>query len=166
MKKVLLTGLILLTVSSCGYSIAGFNNSIPVKYYINVVNNNTIDTYIGDIIQLEAERFFLSYNELSSYKQASYFMDINIDNLKYTNPILSATDEASSTNISYDITIIVTDVEGKEIYSYNTTVSKSFTITQNVSTALQNKDQALKDSLQDIFTTFRINISPKVYKKS
>lgn len=166
MKKVLLAGLMLFIVSSCGYSIAGFNNSIPVKYYINVVNNNTIDTYIGDTIQLEAERFFLSYNELSSYKKASYFLDININNLRYINPILSSTDEASSTNISYDITIIVTDVEGKEIYSWTTSISKSFTITQNVYTALQNREQALKESLQDIFTTFRINISPKVYKKS
>lgn len=164
MKKVLLTILISIYVSSCGYSIAGFNNSVPVKYYINIVNNDTIDTYIGDIIQLEAERFFLSYNELSSYKQASYFIDINIDNLKYINPILSATDEASSTNISYDITIIVTDIEGREIYSYNTNVYKSFTVTQNISTALQNKEQAIVDSLQDVFTTFRINISPKVYK--
>lgn len=163
MKKVLLAFLILICVSSCGYSIAGFNNSVPVKYYINTVNNNTIDTYIGDIIQMEAERFFLSYNELSSYNQATYFMDINIENLKYINPILSATDEASSTNISYDITIVVTNVEGREIYSWHSNIYKSFTVTQNISTALQNREQAVKDSLKDVFTTFRINISPKVY---
>lgn len=166
MKKVLLISIILLFISSCGYTIAGFSNSIPVKYYINTVNNNTIDTYIGDIVQLEAERFFLSYNELSSYKNASYFMDISLNDLKYTNPILGPTDEASATNISYNLTIVVTDVDGKEVYSWSSSVSKSFTITQNVANALQNREQAIKDSLKDTLTTFRINISPKVYKKN
>ena len=164
MKKVLLISIILLFISSCGYTIAGFVNSIPVKYYINTVNNNTIDTYIGDIVQLEAERFFLSYNELSSYKNASYFIDISLNELKYINPILGPTDEASATNISYYLTIVVTDVDGKEVYSWSSSVSKSFTITQNVANALQNREQAIKDSLKDTLTTFRINISPKVYK--
>lgn len=164
MKKVLLCCILSIIISSCGYTMAGFGGkNVPVKYYINTVNNNTIDTSIGDIIQLEAERFFLSYNELSSYKNATYFMDIDIENLKYINPVLSATDEASSTNIYYEITIIVTDIEGREIYSWNTTVSKSFTISSSVATALQNREQAIKSSLNDIFTTFRISISPKVY---
>ena len=67
MKKVLLCFVLSILVSSCGYTMVGFDgkNKIPVKYYINTVNNDTIDTNIGDIIQLEAERFFLSYNELS-----------------------------------------------------------------------------------------------------
>lgn len=165
MKKVLLCFVLSILVSSCGYTMVGFDgkNKIPVKYYINTVNNDTIDTNIGDIIQLEAERFFLSYNELSSYKNATYFMDINIENLKYINPVLSATDEASSTNIYYEITIIVTDVGGNEIYSFSTNISKSYTISNSVATALQNREQAIKSGLKDIFTTFRISIGPKVY---
>ena len=53
MKRFLLAALLLLILSSCGYTMAGLNNEIPVKYYINTVHNDTIDSAIGDIMQLE-----------------------------------------------------------------------------------------------------------------
>ena len=164
MKKFLLTALSLLILSSCGYTMAGLNNEVPVKYYINTVHNDTIDSTIGDIIQLEAERFFLKYNELASYKQATYFMDIMISNLEYVNPILTATDQATATYISYNMTIVVTDIDGKEIYTWNTTTSTSFSITSNVARTLQTRDRKLKSNIEDDLTTFRLNISRKVYK--
>ena len=164
MKKFLLTALLLLILSSCGYTMAGLNNEIPVKYYINTVHNDTIDSTIGDIVQLEAERFFLKYNELASYKQATYFMDIMISNLEYVNPILTATDQATATYISYNMTIVVTDIDGKEIYTWNTTTSTSFSITSNVARTLQTRDRKLKSNIEDDLTTFRLRISRKVYK--
>lgn len=164
MKKVLLTALLLLILTSCGYTMAGLNNEVPVKYYINTVHNDTIDSTIGDIMQLEAERFFLKYNELASYKQATYFMDIIITNLEYINPILTATDQATSTSISYDMTIVVTDIDGKEIYTWNTTSSTSFSITSSVAATLQTRDSKLKSNIEDDLITFRLNISRKVYK--
>lgn len=163
MKKIVLALFSLVVLSSCGYTMAGFNNSIPVKYYINTVNNTTYDTQLTDIVQLEAERFFINYNELASYKKASYFMDIQISDLKFINPILSASDEASSTNISMQLTIIVTDLDGKEIYTWSSSISESFTITSKTTTTIQNREQALIKGLEDALTTFRINISPKVY---
>ena len=126
MKNILLAALLSLMLSSCGYTMAGFNNEIPVKYYINTVQNDTIDSSLGDIMQLEAERFFIAYNELASYKNASYFIDIIISNLEYVDPILAATDQATSTNLTYDLTMVVTNIEGKEIYTWNTTISSSF----------------------------------------
>ena len=164
MKKFLLTALSLLILSSYGYTMAGLNNEVPVKYYINTVHNDTIDSTIGDIVQLEAERFFLKYNELASYKQATYFMDIMISNLEYVNPILTATDQATATYISYNMTIVVTDIDGKEIYTWNTTTSTSFSITSNVARTLQTRDRKLKSNIEDDLTTFRLRISRKVYK--
>ncbi len=164
MKKFLFTALSLLILSSCGYTMAGLNNEVPVKYYINTVHNDTIDSTIGDIVQLEAERFFLKYNELASYKQATYFMDIMISNLEYVNPILTATDQATATYISYNMTIVVTDIDGKEIYTWNTTTSTSFSITSNVARTLQTRDRKLKSNIEDDLTTFRLRISRKVYK--
>lgn len=167
MKKFLLTALLLLILSSCGYIMAGLNNEIPVKYYINTVHNDTIDSTIGDIVQLEAERFFLKYNELASYKQATYFMDIIITNLEYINPILTATDQATSTSISYNMTIVVKDIDGKEIYTWNTTTSTNFSITSGsygAARTLQTRDSKLRDNIEDDLTTFRLNISKKVYK--
>lgn len=164
MKKFLLTALLLLILTSCGYTMAGLNNEVPVKYYINTVHNDTIDSTIGDIVQLEAERFFLKYNELASYKQATYFMDIMISNLEYVNPILTATDQATSTYISYNMTIVVTDIDGKEIYTWNNTTSTNFSITSNVARTLQTRDSKLRDNIEDDLTTFRLRISRKVYK--
>ena len=166
MKKVLLCFVLSILVSSCGYTMVGFDgkNKIPVKYYINTVHNDTIDSTIGDIVQLEAERFFLKYNELASYKQATYFMDIMISNLEYVNPILTATDQATATYISYNMTIVVTDIDGKEIYTWNTTTSTSFSITSNVARTLQTRDSKLKSNIEDDLTTFRLRISRKVYK--
>ena len=143
---------------------AGLNNEVPVKYYINTVHNDTIDSTIGDIIQLEAERFFLKYNELASYKQATYFMDIFITNLEFKDPILTATDQATATYISYNMTIVVTDIDGKEIYTWNTTTSTNFSITSSVARTLQTRDSKLKSNIEDDLTTFRLNISRKVYK--
>ena len=51
MKNILLAALLSLMLSSCGYTMAGFNNEIPVKYYINTVQNDTIDSSLGDIMQ-------------------------------------------------------------------------------------------------------------------
>ncbi len=164
MKTFLLAVLLLPILSSCGYTMAGLNNEVTVKYYINTVHNDTIDSNIGDIIQLEAERFFLKYNELASYKQATYFMDIIITNLEYVNPILTATDQATSTYISYNMTIVVTDIDGKEIYTWNTTTSTNFSITSSVARTLQTRDSKLKANIEDDLTTFRLRISHKVYK--
>ena len=164
MKKFMFTALSLLILSLCVYTMAGLNNEVPVKYYINTVHNDTIDSTIGDIVQLEAERFFLKYNELASYKQATYFMDIMISNLEYVNPILTATDQATATYISYNMTIVVTDIDGKEIYTWNTTTSTSFSITSNVARTLQTRDRKLKSNIEDDLTTFRLRISRKVYK--
>ena len=164
MKNILLAALLSLVLSSCGYTFAGFNNTIPVKYYINTVQNDTIDSSIGDIVQLEAERFFIEYNELASYKNASYFIDIMINTLEYLDPILSATDQTSSTNLTFNLTMVVTDIEGKEIYTWNTTISSSFSITSNVGRTLQTRDSRLKDKIEDALTSFRLNISKRVYK--
>ena len=164
MKRFLLAALLLLILSSCGYTMAGLNNEIPVKYYINTVHNDTIDSTIGDIMQLEAERFFLKYNELASYKQATYFMDIIISNLEYINPVLTATDQATSTYIAYNLTIIVTDIDGKEIYTWNTKTSTNFSITSDAGITLQTRDGKLKSNIEDDLTTCRLNISRKVYK--
>lgn len=164
MKKILLTAFVSLVISSCGYTMAGFNNEVPVKYYINTVQNDTIDSSLGDIMQLEAERFFLKYNELASYKQATYFMDIIISNLEYIDPILTATDQATSTYLSYDVTIVVSNIDGKEIYTWNGAASTSFSITSNVAVTLQRRDERIKKEIDDTLTTFRLNINRKVYK--
>lgn len=164
MKKGLLTVLLMSIVSSCGYTMVGFNNEIPVKYYINTVQNDTIDTSIGELIQTEAERFFIKYNELASYKNATYFMDIIIEDLNYIDPILSATEQANSTKISYNLTIVVRNIEGKEIYTWNKTTSESFSIGTDVSKTLQRRDEQLKKNIDDTLTSFRLKVNRIVYK--
>ncbi len=164
MKKGLLTVLLLSIVSSCGYTMVGFNNEIPVKYYINTVQNDTIDTSIGELIQTEAERFFIKYNELASYKNATYFMDIIIEDLNYIDPILSATEQANSTKISYNLTIVVSNIQWKEIYTWNKTTSESFSIATDVSKTLQRRDEQLKKNIDDTLTSFRLKVNRIVYK--
>ncbi len=91
-------------------------------------------------------------------------MDIIISNLEYINPVLTATDQATSTYIAYNLTIIVTDIDGKEIYTWNTKTSTNFSITSDAGITLQTRDGKLKSNIEDDLTTFRLNISRKVYK--
>ena len=62
------------------------------------------------------------------------------------------------------MTIVVTNIDGKEIYTWNTTTSTNFSITSSVARTLQTRDSKLKSNIEDDLTTFRLNISRKVYK--
>lgn len=164
-KKVLLYLIITVMVSSCGYKIAGFNTELPpAKFYINRVKNDTIDTRLGEVVQQKAEQYFLKYGELSSYKNASYFMDIEISDLDYNNAILTATEEAISTEIQYDISIIITNVDGNEIFTWNRTALKSFSVNSDIAISIRNRDTATANALQDALEDFRVQFSKKIYK--
>lgn len=165
MKKILLYLLVTIMISSCGYKIAGFNTELPpAKFYINRVQNETIDTRLGEVVQQRAEQYFLKYGELSSYNNASYFMDIKISDLNYNNSILTATEEAISTEIQYDITIIITNVDGNEVFTWERTALKSFSINTDVAISIRNRDTATADALKDALEDFRVQFSKKIYK--
>lgn len=165
MKKILLYLLVTIMISSCGYKIAGFNTELPpAKFYINRVQNETIDTRLGEVVQQRAEQYFLKYGELSSYNNASYFMDIKISDLNYNNSILTATEEAISTEIQYYITIIITNVDGNEVFTWERTALKSFSINTDVAISIRNRDTATADALKDALEDFRVQFSKKIYK--
>lgn len=152
-------------LSSCGYKIAGYNTDLPpAKFYINRVQNDTIDTRLGEVVQQKAEQYFLKYGELSSYNNASYFMDIKISDLDYKNAILTATEEAISTEIQYDISIIITNIDGNEIFTWNRLALKSFSVSNDIAISIRNRDTATADALKDALEDFRVQFSKKIYK--
>ena len=67
MKKnynVIFILIIALLLSSCGYKIAGFSgNSIPVRYYVDNIYNNTFYTEFGDTVEDIIKKELIIYGE-------------------------------------------------------------------------------------------------------
>ena len=163
MKKTLFL-FILLIVTGCGYSVAGFSDNSAIKFYINPVINETIDTTIGEIVQLTVERYFIEYGELASSKNANFFMDIKVYNLHYDTIIESPTNEALSSNMTATLDIVVTNIEGKEIFSWTVTTSEYFTLGSTITGSIRNKKMSFEKSLSDTFEQFRIRFNAKIFR--
>lgn len=172
MRRLLILIFLSVTVYSCGYKLSGYNAEYPIRFYINIVENDTIDTRFGDIVQKTAERYFIKYGELASYKNATYFMDIKISDILFEYSILSATEEALSSYARYNLDIIVMNIDGQEIFAFTYKGSESFSMGQEVrgkdmgsivARSIKNRDKAIQDSLEDAFEAFRRRFNAKIY---
>ena len=151
-------------VSSCGYKIIGLGNEKPVRIYVDTVKNNSIHIEAGDIVQEEVELFLLKYGILSNEKNATYYTDIIIEDISMEDSILSDTEEATSANAILKLSITLIDSEENEIFTWNGSLSKTFTITSSIQTTIVNKDNAIKDSLNESLEEFRAKLNKELYK--
>lgn len=147
----------LLLSGGCGYKVAGFDS--PAKFYIEPVVNNTIDTKYGDIVQQAVDSYFVIYGEMSTYKAATYILNVTLDKVTLADNIVTATNESVNSNVILDISIVVTEKSGKEVFSYRNKPSISFNISQSVSQTLQNRSKAIKEAMTDTLDLFRDNFN-------
>lgn len=152
-----LVAVCLLLSVGCGYKVAGFDS--PARFYIEPVVNNTIDTKYGDIVQQAVDSYFVIYGEMSSYKAATYILNVTLDKVILTDNIVTATNESVNSNVILDISIVVTEKNGKEVFSYRNKPSVSFNISQSVSQTLKNRSDAIKEAMTDTLDLFRDNFN-------
>lgn len=167
MKKnynVIFILIIALLLSSCGYKIAGFSgNSIPVRYYVDNIYNNTFYTEFGDTVEDIIKKELIIYGELSSYRNATYFMDVRLENINFYSDINSPTDEAISTTIELELQFIITDVDGIEVFSYSSTTTESFGIRKEVQSSLEGRKKSLELATKTAMENYRYAFNSKFY---
>ncbi len=151
-----------LALTACGYKIAGYDGKRPVRFYIERVVNDTIDSEFGDVVQSVADRYFIKYGEMASYKNATYFLQIRLENIDFYADITSATDEAVSTNAVLELQIIVTDANGVEVFSGNYKPSASFAVTSAISSSLSNRRAAIEENVETALEDFRNAFNSKM----
>lgn len=149
-------------VTSCGYKVAGYNPEKPVKFYIERVENNTQYPDFSDEAQFVADRFFIKYGEMASYKDATFFLQIRLEKVRFETSITSATDEAVSTDIDQEIQIVVTDVNGVEVFTGTYKPSASFGVTPQVYKSLTNRRKAIRENMETALEDFRDAFSSKM----
>lgn len=145
--------IIFFSLTACGYKIAGYDS--PSLFYIERVENKTIDTQYGEVVQEAVDSYFIIYGEMSSYERANYLLNIELDKVTLEDNIVSATNESVNSNIILDVRMIVTDKSGRELFSYRNQPSVSFNISQSISETLKNRNKAIREAMTDTLDIFR-----------
>ncbi len=145
--------LCLVVFSSCGYKIAGLDGT--AKYYIERVENKTQDTTYEQIAQNVLNRYFVVYGEYTSYEKATHTLTMAIDKVELVDNILTATDEASSTDLTVNAVITVFDRNGVIVFSQNFASTENFNVSSNVATSLINRDAAFSTAIENILQSYR-----------
>lgn len=163
MKRAFITLSTLLLLSACGYHIAGLNLSTPIRFYIDVVESVEADSAYRDIVQKAVERYLVDYSELSSYKRATYILNMKLTSVRLTDSTLNAFNEATTTNIEFTLLLIVKDLEGKEVFSYTINTNRTYAINQNIARTKLSEKQAIETALQNSLADFRIAFTNRAY---
>lgn len=150
-----------MAVVGCGYKIAGYNSEKPIKFYVEHVINDTIDLQYADIVEDSIKRYLIQFGELASYDDATFFMQTRLENVFFEADITSATDEAVTTDITLEIQIIITDVNGVEVYSRTYKTTDSFSVSSQIQTSLSNRKKTIEDCIETVMENFRNTFTSK-----
>ena len=156
------TALCIFFVTACGYKIAGYDKNKPIRFYVENVINDTIDPNYADFVGTSIKKYLIKYDELSSYDDATFFMEARLESIFFEADITSATDEAVTTDLTVEILIIITDVNGVEVYSRTYKTSDSFSVSQQIQTSLSNRQAAIEDCVETIMENFRSAFISKI----
>ncbi len=153
--KFILIMLIISTVS-CGYSIRGISKSgINPNFYVNNIWNKSPSAILNPLIQTEIENHLINYNELARESYAKYTLSPIINSINYSPLITSQYDESISTNTSMNITFIVTDRTGTEVYSGTFSAVKSYPVTGVAAEVLTGREISIAEAIDSIMADFR-----------
>lgn len=165
-NKVIIILLLFLSIfiNSCGYKIAGLQEKDAIKVYVNTVKNNSVLIDAGDIIQEEIEQMFLKYGMLSNEKNANYYTDITLDEIRISDSIISDTEEATSANTKIKLIITLLDINGDEVFTWNYEFNKTFSITSNVESTVINRNISIREAVNESLEDFRVKLNRELYK--
>ena len=89
-------------------------------------------------------------------------MEARLESIFFEADITSATDEAVTPDLTVEILIIITDVNGVEVYSRTYKTSDSFSVSQQIQTSLSNRQAAIEDCVETIMENFRSAFISKI----
>jgi outer membrane lipopolysaccharide assembly protein LptE/RlpB len=147
---------LLLTLSACGYQMAGIGTAEkPAIYYIENIRNNSKDLTITPLLEQEVLRFFSDHGALAdSMDDAEYILNVTLENMDVSYASESATLQATSSNLSLRYNFSVENKDRKILMQRNFNLSESFGTGNTITTYNRNLETLFRELNQDIFSEF------------
>lgn len=157
-NKLLIVVLIIfmLTTVSCGYSIRGISKTgRNPNFYVENIWNKSPSAILTPLIQSDIEDYLIDYNELARESYAKYVLSPIINHIEYTPLITSQYDESTATNTNIEITFIVSDRAGVEVYSGTFSAVKSYPVTGIAAEVISGRKISVVEAIDSIMADFR-----------
>ncbi len=159
MKNVVLKLVIILcmvTTISCGYSIRGISkDGVNPNFYVENTWNKSPSAMLTPLIQSDIEDYLIDYNELARESYAKYTLSPIINSIDYSPLITSQYDESTATNTNVEVTFIVTDRAGVEVYSGTFSAVKSYPVTGAAAEVVSGRKISMTEAINSIMADFR-----------
>lgn len=155
-RNFLIISLALFTFS-CGYRMAGFDDSGSSKYtyYISEVINNHKESDYYNIMDDAIKSYFTRYNALSKKDDADFKLFFTLIKVKTSSAIKSSTEQTVYSDMDAYISIKAIDNSGKTVFKKTMTSSESYETGSNISSNIENRDIAFKTIINNILSDFK-----------
>jgi len=155
-KKLTLLAAILL-IFGCGYKIAGLSSTggLNYKYYVASIANNADEANYRSMLDKQATMFFTRYNSLAQKKEADYRLHFRLDSVTTSASINSRTNQAVRSDLSAKLHILILDNNSNKVFDKTFSRTNSFTIGNNISENRRNRDEAFRNTINDILLDFK-----------
>ncbi|MCD8493242.1 MAG: hypothetical protein LRY51_15855 [Geovibrio sp.] len=109
--------LILLTVSGCGYKMAGLDERANYTLSIASVYNMSSEPDLEREIENVAVNFFSSRGALGDNGKSRYIADLRLKQLNFESRIVTKTGQTGTSSVACELEVIIHDRTGKEIFN-------------------------------------------------
>lgn len=156
LKNIFLVFVLLASLISCGYKMAGVSkDSKKYNYYISSIINKDAESDYYNIMSEEIYHFFSNYGLLRKNTNADYILNISLEEVETDMIIKSTTAQSIASQIVPHLKITVKNNAGKMIFNKEYNYYKVYYVTSNISTNIQNRYEAFREAMQDILLDFR-----------
>ncbi len=144
------------TTVSCGYSIRGISKTGQnPNFYVENIWNKSPSAILTPLIQKNIEDYLIDYNELARESYAKYTLSPIVNSIDYSPLITSQYDESAATNTNIEITFIVSNRAGIEVYSGTFVAIKSYPVTGIAAETLSGREISVTEAIDSIMADFR-----------
>ncbi len=146
----------MITTVSCGYSIRGISkDGVKPSFYVENTWNKSPSAILTPLIQTIIEDYLIDYNELARESYAKYTLSPIVNSIDYSPLITSQYDESTATNTKIEITFIVSDRAGVEIYSGTFSAVKSYPVAGAAAEIIRGREISVAEAIDSIMADFR-----------
>ena len=145
-------------IFSCGYHIVGYDNVDSVstkKYVIDEIKNSYFESGYKILLEDEVNSYFYENSLLGKKGEGDHRIIFELKSSTTSSNITTVSNQAVSSDLTVVLYIKVLSMEGKVVYEKNFTKMTSFSLGQNLSANITNRDDAFRQAVRDILRDFR-----------
>ncbi|MCD8568959.1 MAG: hypothetical protein LRY50_11755 [Geovibrio sp.] len=151
--------LILLTVSGCGYKMAGMDERANYTLSIASVYNMSSEPDLEREIENVAVNFFSSRGALGDNGKSRYIADLRLKQLNFESRIVTKTGQTGTSSVACELEVIIHDRTGKEIFNKPFKGRTVYDLTSDLGKNKRNRTDAvsyvIRQALTDFYHDFR-----------